>query len=131
MGQGRGKIRVSKGSTKTRVSKDPGEGTTGEKGRKKKRSRRVNLDTRIVQAAKYLLEEQTGGHVVVEVGKVVHHPECGELRRSDGTSLTGLTPQGMEKGRVKILGSKRGGRPLTVMNISQEGLDAILEKEND
>jgi hypothetical protein len=68
---------------------------------------------------------------VVEVGKVVHHPECGELRRSDGTSLSGLTHQGMEKGRVKILGSQGGGRPLTVTTISQKGLRAILEKAKD
>jgi len=57
--------------------------------------------------------------------------ECGELRRSDGTSLSGLKHQGMEKGRVKILESKVGGRPLTVTTISQEGLYAILEKAND
>ena len=94
---------------------------------KKKRNRRVHFDTRIVQATKYLLGEQTGHHVVVEVGKAVHHLECGDLRRSNGTSLRGLTPQEMEKGRVKILERKRGGRPLTVTTIPQEGIHAILE----
>jgi len=128
MGQGRNKIRVSKGSGKTRVSKGSGVGTTGEKGGKKKRNNRVHFDTRIVKAAKYLLGEQTGHHVVVEIGNVVHHPECGNLRRGNGTSLRGLTPRGAEKGRVRILGGKGGGQPLTVMAVSPEKLRALLEK---
>jgi len=111
--------------SKNRVSKNRGKGTTREKGKGKKR-RRGHLDTRIVQATKYLLEKHTRGHVVVEIGKVVHHPECGELRK-DGTRFTGLTPQEMEKGRVKILERKRGGRPMTITTIPQEGIHAILE----
>ena len=111
--------------SKNRVSKNRGKGTTREKGKGKKR-RRGHLDTRIVQATKYLLENHTRGHIVVEIGKVVHHPECGELRK-DGTRFTGLTPQEMEKGRVKILKRKHGGRPLTITTITQEGIHAILE----
>jgi hypothetical protein len=115
---------LGQGSSKTRVSKDLVVGTTDERGRRKKRDNRLHFDMRIVQATKYLLGEQT----VVEVGKVLHHPECGTLRKGNGTSLRGLTPQGMEKGRVRILGGKGGGQPLTVMTVLPERLHALLEK---
>ena len=74
-----------------------------------------------------MLRKKPGHHVVVEVGEVAHHPECSELKLSNG-NLKVLEPQEEAREHVRIVRSGRGAEPLTVTTVSPEGLKALWRR---